>query len=98
MDCVRIRKPLRCDGFQKMKNDNPETKSLYDLYRHLNLPVDLIQTLEGFTILNLKDIGFEGDSSKKCVKITNQIKSNNFGHGKKEKNKSSQYGGFDSRC
>ena len=42
-----------------MKNDNPETKSLYDLYRHLNLPVDLIQTLEGFTILNLKDIGFE---------------------------------------
>jgi len=38
------------------------------------------------------------DSSKKCVKITNQIKSNNFGHGKKEKNKSSQYGGFDSRC
>ena len=26
------------------------------------------------------------DSSKKCVKITNQIKSNNFGHGKKEKN------------
>ena len=44
---------------EKMKNDNPETKSLYDLYRHLNLPVDLIQTLEGFTILNLKDIGFE---------------------------------------
>jgi len=41
---------------------------------------------------------FNGDSSKKCVKIINQIKSNNFGHGKKEKNKSSQYGGFDSRC
>jgi len=42
-----------------MKTNNPEAKSLYDLYRHLNLPVDLIQALEGFTILNLKDIGFE---------------------------------------
>jgi len=31
---------------------------------------------------------FNRGSSKKCVKITNQIKSNNFGHGKKEKNKS----------
>jgi AraC-like DNA-binding protein len=42
-----------------MNNDNPEAKSLYDLYRHLNLPVDLIQPSEGFTILNLKDIGFK---------------------------------------
>jgi len=42
-----------------MKKDNPEAKSLYDLYRHLNLPVDLIQTTEGFAILNLKDVGFE---------------------------------------
>lgn len=42
-----------------MKNDNPEVESLYDLYRHLNLPVDLIQTSEGFTIHNLKDIGFK---------------------------------------
>ena len=42
-----------------MKNDNQEAKSLYDLYQHLNLPVDLIQTSEGFTIHNLKDIGFE---------------------------------------
>jgi len=42
-----------------MKNDNPEAKLLYDLYRHLNFPVDLIQISEGFTILNLKDVGFE---------------------------------------
>ena len=48
-------KPHKAD----MEKDNPEAKSLYDLYRHLNLPVDLIQTSEGFTILNLKDVGFE---------------------------------------
>jgi len=42
-----------------MKKDNQEAKSLYDLYKHLDLPVDLIQTPEGFTILNLKDVGFE---------------------------------------
>jgi len=42
-----------------MEKDNQEAKSLYDLYRHLNLPVDLIQTSEGFTVLNLKDVGFE---------------------------------------
>jgi len=42
-----------------MKKDNQEAKSLYDLYKHLDLPVDLIQTSEGFAILNLKDVGFE---------------------------------------
>jgi len=42
-----------------MKNDNKEVKSLFNLYQHLNLPVDLIQTWEGFTIHNLKDIGFK---------------------------------------
>jgi AraC family transcriptional regulator, transcriptional activator of pobA len=42
-----------------MKNETPEAKSLYDLYRHLNLPVELIQTSEGFTIHNLKEIGFK---------------------------------------
>jgi AraC family transcriptional regulator, transcriptional activator of pobA len=42
-----------------MTTDNREAKSLYDLYQHLNLPVDLIQTSEGFAILNLKDVGFK---------------------------------------
>lgn len=41
-----------------MKNENPEAKSLYDLYQHLNLPVDLIRASEGFTISNLRDVGF----------------------------------------
>ena len=41
-----------------MTSNNPEVKSLYDLYQHLNLRVDLIQTTEGFTVHNLKDIGF----------------------------------------
>jgi len=39
-----------------------------------------------------------GGSSEKCVKITNQKKSNNFGHGKKEESKSSEDGGFNPRC
>jgi len=39
--------------------DNQEARSLYDLYKHLDLPIDLIQTSEGFAILNLKDVGFE---------------------------------------
>jgi len=42
-----------------MKSDNPEVKSLYDLYKNLNLRVDLIQNSEGFTIHNLKDVGFK---------------------------------------
>ncbi|EOR93617.1 Transcriptional regulator, AraC family [Arcticibacter svalbardensis MN12-7] len=42
-----------------MQKDNPEAKSLHDLYLHLNLPVELIQASEGFTILNLKDVGFK---------------------------------------
>lgn len=41
-----------------MKNESPEAKSLYELYLHLGLPVDLIQPSEAFTILNLKDINF----------------------------------------
>ncbi|WP_299547859.1 AraC family transcriptional regulator [Seonamhaeicola sp.] len=41
-----------------MKNENPEAKSLYELYLHLGLPVDLIQPSEGFAILNLKDVNF----------------------------------------
>ena len=42
-----------------MKSVNPEVKSLLDLYQHLNLPIDQIQSSIGFTIFNLKDIGFE---------------------------------------
>ncbi|TPN87208.1 helix-turn-helix domain-containing protein [Aquimarina algicola] len=42
-----------------MKNENPETKSLYELYIHLGLPVDMIQAKEGFAILNLKAINFK---------------------------------------
>jgi len=77
---------------------------------NLNQPsLNPLSTLRQFSLINewvvLKFRSYSGgmnftkwDSSKKCVKITNQIKSNNFGHGKKEKNKSCQYGGFDSRC
>ena len=42
-----------------MNKENPEVKSLFDLYQHLNLPVDQIQSSLGFTIFNLKDIGFK---------------------------------------
>lgn len=42
-----------------MKNDNPEVKTLHDLYQYLELPVDWIRSSEGFTIHNLKDIGFD---------------------------------------
>lgn len=42
-----------------MKKHNPEVKSLYDLYQHLDLRVDLMQPSEGFTIYNLKDVGFK---------------------------------------
>lgn len=42
-----------------MKNENPEVKSLYDLYKHLGLSVDFIQKPENFTIHNLKDVGFK---------------------------------------
>ncbi|QNL52309.1 helix-turn-helix transcriptional regulator [Olivibacter sp. SDN3] len=41
------------------KVDNPEVKSLFDLYKHLGLSTDLIHPLVGFSILNLKDIDFE---------------------------------------
>lgn len=41
-----------------MKNDNPESKSLFELYEKLNLRVDWIQPIKGFTINNLKDVGF----------------------------------------
>ena len=66
---------------------------------HTSPPADRLGVaLKSILTLNQYSSRFCWDSSKKCVKITNQIKSNNFGHGKKEKNKSSQYGGFDSRC
>ena len=42
-----------------MKNSNPDVKSLYDLYRHLDLPVDWIESAEGFTVYNLKYIDFQ---------------------------------------
>jgi AraC family transcriptional regulator, transcriptional activator of pobA len=42
-----------------MRNDIPQVKSLYELYRILGLPVNLIQPYLNFTILNLKDVGFE---------------------------------------
>ncbi|MGG5210606.1 AraC family transcriptional regulator [Chryseobacterium sp. MIQD13] len=41
----------------KKNNDNPEVKSLYDLYKLLDLRLDLIDPSEGFTIHNMKDIG-----------------------------------------
>lgn len=42
-----------------MQEQNHKARSLYELYQYLGLPVDSIQTLEGFTIHNLKDTGFE---------------------------------------
>ena len=36
-----------------------ESESLYELYQSLNLPVDQFDSTEGFTIFNLKGIGFE---------------------------------------
>lgn len=42
-----------------MEKQNFESNSLFELYTHLNLPVELINTAEGFSIFNLKDIGFE---------------------------------------
>ncbi|MDQ0594180.1 AraC family transcriptional activator of pobA [Chryseobacterium ginsenosidimutans] len=42
-----------------MENANFESNSLFELYQHLNLPVNLIDTSEGFSIFNLKEIGFE---------------------------------------
>lgn len=42
-----------------MINNNPESKSLLDLYNQLNLPTDWIQTGEVFTINNLKNSGFQ---------------------------------------
>ncbi|WP_265131083.1 AraC family transcriptional regulator [Chryseobacterium oranimense] len=40
-----------------MRNKNLEAKSLYDLYKLLDLRLDLIDPTEGFTIHNMKDIG-----------------------------------------
>lgn len=42
-----------------MKNETPEAKSLYDLYLTLNLSVEFINNPVGFTIHNLKDVGFK---------------------------------------
>lgn len=43
----------------RMKKNNPEVKSLHDLYQRLDLSVDMIQDTEGFTIHNLKSMPFE---------------------------------------
>ena len=40
-------------------NENITSNSLYELYSSLQLPVDLFDVTEGFTIFNLKDIGFK---------------------------------------
>lgn len=37
---------------------NIESNSLYELYKTLELPVDLFELAEGFTIFNLNEIGF----------------------------------------
>ena len=42
-----------------MAQQNFESNSLFELYQHLNLPVNLIDTAEGFSIFNLKEVGFE---------------------------------------
>lgn len=42
-----------------MQENNHTTHSLYELYQYLGLPVKQIYTLEGFTIHNLKDTGFD---------------------------------------
>ena len=42
-----------------MAQQNFESNSLFELYKHLNLPVNLIDTAEGFSIFNLKEVGFE---------------------------------------
>jgi len=41
-----------------MESIDRESKSLYELYQSLHLPVDQFDSTEGFTIFNLKDIGF----------------------------------------
>ena len=41
------------------EKNNPAVKSLQDLYKHLDLRVDLLQPSVGFTIHNLKDVGFD---------------------------------------
>ena len=42
-----------------MKNKILEAKSLYELYQHLGLPVDLINSKKAFTIFNLRDMHLE---------------------------------------
>jgi len=42
-----------------MEQANFPTNSLYELYQQLHLPVHLIDTTTGFSIFNLKDVGFE---------------------------------------
>ncbi|WP_126974033.1 helix-turn-helix domain-containing protein [Gynurincola endophyticus] len=39
--------------------NNRKTKSLYDLYQYLELPLDVLQASKGFTIHNLKHTGFK---------------------------------------
>ena len=42
-----------------MEETKFESQTLYDLYKFLNLSVDQFDTTEGFTIFNLKDVGFQ---------------------------------------
>ncbi|WP_261512206.1 helix-turn-helix domain-containing protein [Chryseobacterium paludis] len=42
-----------------MEDLNFESNSLLELYTHLNLTVNLIDATEGFSVFNLKDIGFK---------------------------------------
>ncbi|TKK66182.1 helix-turn-helix domain-containing protein [Ilyomonas limi] len=42
-----------------MNSNNPEAKTLYDLYQLLGFGVDMIDPAVGFTIVNLKAVGFE---------------------------------------
>ncbi|SHM55915.1 transcriptional regulator, AraC family [Chitinophaga jiangningensis] len=42
-----------------MEQPNFSSNSLYDLYQHLNLPLQFIDPTTGFSIFNLRDVGFE---------------------------------------
>ena len=42
-----------------MEDTKFESQSLYELYKFLNLSVNQFDSTEGFTIFNLKDVGFQ---------------------------------------
>jgi len=46
------------DTQKRTLEDPVDSSSLFDLYKVLNLPVDLFDLAEGFTIFNLNEIGF----------------------------------------